>query len=405
MSQVTDTLQNALPANGKFRSELPRAEAGSRPSGGSDLWRTLRKHWIPAIAVTTAVFSGVTLWTVTQAPKYQSESLILLDQKTTSPVALSLSPGNGNAPITPEMSQNLSTEIEILRSRPLIARALRQLGGAGKNIDLEAAANNLSVRQAGEADVLIVSYTDTDPQRAKAVLDALGATYVKYSLETKRSQATNGIKFIEAKLPEARQALGKSASAIRVFRQHNKVIDPDSFATEVSDAKKTLLDKAYEAKITLGQAKRQDQVLRRQMAEVGQDPGTALADSVLNQDSTYQKLVNQLRGIEIEYAQKSIRLQEAHPVLQDLRTARNNTLKLIQRQARRVLGNKVSQVDLSRARTSAPTVDNAPISQPAVVSSSNQSSATTPDSRSTQQALATQLLQVQTNLAVQTAQL
>jgi len=372
-----DTLPSLPDSHRTPKNNLPGEIAASRSLNGNELWRVLRKRWLPAVMVAGTIFGGVTVFTLTRTPLYRSETLILLDKETNDAAQINL--GDNAAPAAIDTSKDLSTEIEILKSRPLVSKALKTLEGSQKDISVEAVGANLSVRQAGEADVLIVSYTDTDAQRVKAVLEALGWTYVNYSLQRKRSEASSAIQFIEAKLPDARQALNKSASALRVFRQRHGLVDPNTYAASLSETKQSLLGKTSEAKTALDQSKRQEQVLRRQMVEMGQNPETALAHSALSQDTTYQKLVNQLRQLEIDYADKSIHYQDNHPALQDLKTARSKTLKLMERQAQRVLGSQLPKPKLERQTTSA--------------------------SNSLQQDLARQLLQIQADLAVRTTQL
>src|SRR5512136_1869519 len=171
-----------------MRDDFVKLDTLSPPAGGtdlSDLGRTLRKRWLVVVAVGATVFGGVAFSTLTTIPKYQSETLILLDNKTAVPVVPILAGQDAAA------GKDLSTEIQILRSHSLVAKAISELQAPYKNVSVGEVADNLSIRQAGQADVLIVSYTDTDPQRAKAVLEALGSTYVDYSLERQRSQATN----------------------------------------------------------------------------------------------------------------------------------------------------------------------------------------------------------------------
>lgn len=373
-----ETLPNASSYDDRsLKDNLPRANTLNRREGVTDLWRVLRKRWLSAVMVASTVFGGVTILTLTRTPLYQSETLILVDKEAKDAAQIDL--GDNAAAAAVDTSKDLSTEIQILKSRPLVSEAIKTLEGSQKDIPVEHIVENLSVRQAGEADVLMVSYTDTDAQRVKAVLEALGWTYVNYSLQRKRSQAFSGIQFIEAKLPEARQALNKSGSALRAFRQRYGLVDPNTYAASLSETKQSLLGKTSEAKAALDQSKRQEQVLRGQMVEMGQTPETALADSALSQDTTYQKLVNQLRQLEIDYAGKSIQYQDNHPALQDLRTARSKTLKLMELQAQRILGSQLPQPQLERQTTS--------------------------DSDSLQQELAKQLVQVQTELAVRATQL
>src|SRR5512136_1534658 len=66
-----------------MRDDFVKLDTLSPPAGGtdlSDLGRTLRKRWLVVVAVGATVFGGVAFSTLTTIPKYQSETLILLDK-------------------------------------------------------------------------------------------------------------------------------------------------------------------------------------------------------------------------------------------------------------------------------------------------------------------------------------
>lgn len=354
-----------------MNSELVRVDTVSSPAlVGANLCKTLRRQWIVAIALTTAVFVGTAFLTLRKVPRYQSETLILVNYNTSVPV-LATPGSNDNS-----NNQDISTEIQILRSRPLVSRALEKLERQYKNISVDEVVGNLSITQADKAGILIVSYTDANPARVKAVLDVLGKTYVQYSSERQRSRATNAIRLIESQLPAARQSLNEASSALRTFRQNHGIVDPESYAATVLERSAALKTQLQETQAALNQSQTQYQALRRQMAQASQNPQTVVADAVLSQDQTYQKLVEQLQQVEAEYTQESVRFQDTHPKVQALQQRRQELLNLMQRQARLILGNKASQAASKNAL-----------------------------SGSIQQDLANELLQVQTRLAVQSSQL
>ena len=96
------------------RNGFDPVESPMLPDGGTDLselGRTLRKRWPSALAVATAVFAGVGFSTATKTPDYQSETLILLDKKSSVPIEPALPLQDGYS------DKDLSTEIQILQSR------------------------------------------------------------------------------------------------------------------------------------------------------------------------------------------------------------------------------------------------------------------------------------------------
>jgi succinoglycan biosynthesis transport protein ExoP len=327
-----------------MREEFIKFDEASFSAGGtdiSDVWQTLRKRWFIIVSVTATFFTGVAFWTAAQTPQYQSETLILLDNKTSVPVVPLM------APEEMASTKDLSTEIQILKSQSLVAKAINHAQDLQTELSVGDVSRNLSIRQAGQADVLIVSYTDPKPERAKKILETLGKTYVEYSLERQRSQATNAIQFIEEQLPAAQQALNEVAEAIRTFRQRYGIVDPDSYATQVVGSKQTIESKIQELEATISKTQQQYQELQRQMIEAGQNPQTALKTSILSQDSVYQKLTQQLKELEAKYTTERTRFQDNHPAIQNLTDQINSIQRLLQERRNYVLGSAASQIDNS----------------------------------------------------------
>ncbi len=347
----------------------------------SEFLPVLRRQWLAAIVVAGAVFGAIAWSTMTQIPQYQSQTLILLNRKATAPIV-----PDEKAQELVTGKQDLSTEIQILRSYALVKRALSKLPSTADNSTAKAAAatddrvteaiENLSIRQAGDADVLIVSYTDPKPQQTKAVLEVLGKTYVDYSLERQRSQATNAIKFITEQLDPARAELNAAAVAVREFRQRYGIVDPDVYAADVSKTKQGLEKQAQEADAALSRTQRQYTELRRQAIGAGQNPDTALPKALLGEDTVYQQLAQQFKELDAKYGLERTRFYDTHPTVEDLRLQRDELQQMLQARQQQVLGG--------------------------VASGSIDSIAT---SGETQQALADRLVQAETELAAQESQL
>jgi polysaccharide biosynthesis transport protein len=352
----------------------------------SEFLPILRRQWLTAIAVAVTVFGAIAWSTLKQTPQYQSQTLILLNRKATAPIV-----PDESAQELVTGKQDLSTEIQILRSYALVKRALGNLlstadqpqpqnssNSAQTTADdiIAEAIENLSIRQAGDADVLIVSYTDPKPQQTKAVLDVLGKTYVEYSLERQRSQATNAIQFIQAQLDPARAELDAAAVAVREFRQRYGIVDPDVYAADVSKTKQELEKQAQEADAALSRTQRQYTELRRQAIEAGQNPDTALPKALLGEDSVYQQLAQQFKELDAKYALERTRFHDTHPVVEDLRLQVEEMRQMLQNRQQQVLGGAASGAIDSVAT-----------------------------SGETQQALAERLVQAETELAAQESQL
>jgi polysaccharide biosynthesis transport protein len=356
------------------------------------LWRTLRKRRFLAIGVAVSVFGVVAAYTWYQTPIYESETLILVDNRKEVPLVQE----NGGYSGTSATAAKLETEIQILKSRSLVGKALKQLPPPYNGLPVEGVTDNLFINQLGEAGVLRVAYRDVIPARSKAILTVLGDIYVTYSLESTRSQSTNAIKFIEAKLPSAKKELDNASIAVREFRKRYDVPNPDAFAENVATSQQGLQQRIQDLEITISQNQSQYNELASQ---VGEEPDIALATTILSQDPTYLKLVSQYKELEEEYASKiSQGFKDSYPTVGRLKDKRNEALRLLQDQAISVLGPaKVTKLGLGKGGTVTVLGTNS--------STAGSTKINAPVRQEVQQNLTTQMLALKATLAAEKTQL
>jgi succinoglycan biosynthesis transport protein ExoP len=310
--------------------------------------QTLQRRWKPALAIATVVFAGISSVTFLQSPKYRSESIILLDNDQKNQVMAPVIPGMSGSQQMFMPFKDLSTEIMILKSRSLISKAMSESKEAFGNLTLLDVQENLSIQQAKNADMLVISYVDRSPERAKEILDALAKIYVDHSLEKQRLQATNAVKFIDERMPETKQELSKSARAIREFRQRYKMNDPDEYALRISELKYNLEQQAKATEIELSRTRKNHQQLRSQLAKLGQNPDTSVVYTVLGQDRVYQDLASQLKDLESQYAIGRASFYDNYPGMEDVKAQREELQKLLRERAQQVLGKTVERININQ---------------------------------------------------------
>lgn len=310
-----------------------------------ELLQSLLQHWKTISIVTIVVFAAIAAATFHKTPKYRSEMLILMYREASVPSVRGL-----EATEEPQSNQNLSTEIEILKSRSLVAKAINASDITFDDLSAadsaaEKVIKNMSIRQPGEADVLMIAYQDTSPERTKAVLAALGLTYIDYSLERQRSQATNAIRFIDEQLPEAQKALDQTTSTLRRFQESHGIVEPLAYAEKVSQRQQSLLQQQQEVKVNLATAQRRVQELRQRLQTAGQQPETTLSNSILSQDPYYKELALQLTQIESELASQRAIFRDTDPSVQQLIRQRDQIQGLLQERTQSILGSATATVN------------------------------------------------------------
>lgn len=316
----------------------------------ADFKQVVYRRWKPALAVGIASFTGIFLLTALKTPEYRSESLILLESEQNQQ-STSVAPTVG-ATNQYHSLKDLSTEIFVLRSNSMVSKAIVKLRKRYPDISVKEIVKNLAIHQAIvnkiPTDVLAVSYTDRDPEKAKVILETLGDTYVKYSLERQKQQAANAIEFIDSQLPQAQEDLDKAAKEIRNFRQANQLVDPESSAIEAEGTQQNITEQIEQTKIAIALNNKQSQELERQLKELGQDSETMVASSVLGQDGVYQNLASQLKEAETQYNLGKVDFTDDYHVLASLKEKRAELKKLLQERAEQVLGKSVSPQIMER---------------------------------------------------------
>jgi polysaccharide biosynthesis transport protein len=338
---------------------------------GPNLLLAVKRNWLLALIVTLGVASVPTYKALTKRPTFQSNAIILVANQTAVPVAEDTDGNTTNQP-----GNDLSTEIEILKSPALLSRVLKNLPMSYQSMEVSQIVAGLSLQPNPNTRILNVSYTYDHPQTTHEVLKAVVKTYIDYSRESRRSPVTNSIRFIEGQLPEARLKLGKTSAQLTKFRQTYNLDALDTAAATAQGNRESLQTQINTASMQLAQTQRLAQQLKQQAPNVNLNVNTLVSDTVLSQDANYQTLLSQLRTLDSQFALAQTRLQPLHPELEDLRERRDETRLLVQEQVQRVIGNRRSQA-----------------------------AANTTQSGTIQQEIGTRLLETQNNIAVQSAQL
>ena len=297
-----------------------------------NLPRALRNHFLVASLVGLGVFGLLAYRTIREPLKYQSDSLILIANQNTVPLVPPLREDN------PDQKKDAqANDIEILKSRALLTRAINRLG-AQNELTPGKLEDNLTLRQSKGTDILLVSYIDNDPLKAKEILEALVSTYLDYSQESKLSPVRNAIGFIERILPKIQINLKRSSEKITAFRKDNGLDNPDANAALAFQRKQEINQRLTEAQANLNQGQKLYQSLQSQANQVGQNSSKIIPSAIVSQDSTYQALVNQLNTIQIQYSLEGTRYLPNHPIMRELQERSERINQLIKERISQVMG-------------------------------------------------------------------
>ena len=238
------------------------------------------------------------------------------------------------------------TQIAVLKSSSILGPIIKQLSVQYPEIDYEnlASPNNpfLSINQLKETKILEVSFVDSDREKIEYVLNSLSKAYLSYSLDERKIQINQGIKFVDDQLPKLRQRVNARQTQLQKFRQQYNLLDPEQKAKELSELEFSLKAKYIDLQVSTREILSLYGVLQRQL---GLSSDNALASSYLSESPRYQNLLNQLQDIELELAKQSAQFSNESPIIQTLIAKQTNLKSLLRQEATNVLGSRFKQLD------------------------------------------------------------
>jgi uncharacterized protein involved in exopolysaccharide biosynthesis len=163
---------------GSLAAALPIAPKFGRTDWVRSLWETVqRNRWVAAVGFAIA-FVPVLLWVFFAPERYEAELRILVQRQRAE--------GSVNNEAGPVSVQEVSSEIELLRSRELLEQVAQRQGLVaavdGSPVELERAVrrltDSLEVGAVSNTNVIAVRYAGRDPKQAAEVLNGLAALYL-----------------------------------------------------------------------------------------------------------------------------------------------------------------------------------------------------------------------------------
>jgi polysaccharide chain length determinant protein (PEP-CTERM system associated) len=187
--------------------------------------------------------------------------------------------------VTPNVEQQIGMLSRTMLSRPNLEKLVRMadldLRNAGRN-DQEALIERLSkgieVRTAGGLNLYMMSFRDTEPERAKRVIQALSSIFIESGLGTSRKDTDAAKTFLNEQIKTYEAKLQEDEARLKEFRMRNidiQMADGKDATTRLAEANQQL----EVAKLQLREAENARDAARQQLEiERGGRSATALPD-------------------------------------------------------------------------------------------------------------------------------
>ncbi|MEY3272684.1 MAG: hypothetical protein RLZZ341_1585, partial [Pseudomonadota bacterium] len=152
--------------------------------------------------------------------------------------------------VTPNVEQQIGMLSRTLLSRPNLEKLVRMadldLRNAGRN-DQEALIERLSrgieVRTAGGLNLYMMSFRDTEPERAKRVIQALSSIFMESGLGASRKDTDAAKTFLNEQIKTYEAKLQEDEARLKEFRMRNidiQMADGKDATTRLAEANQQL---------------------------------------------------------------------------------------------------------------------------------------------------------------------
>jgi uncharacterized protein involved in exopolysaccharide biosynthesis len=265
--------------------------------------------------------------------------------KLADPLTLTRTQGNPNDNL---FNLDYPTQLQILKSPKVLDEIVNQVQAEYPKFSLQDIQKNLTVeRLAGEnkrfdvTKILEIKYQGSDPDLVKRVLDETAKRYEKYSLDERTTGIQEGVKFIDAQLPDLEKRVNSYQTELQNLQQDYQLVNPETRAQELYEQIRVLESQSNEAQRLLQELRTQYVNLQ---AQLNFTPNEALAASALSEAPNRTQLLASLAEIEREIAKQSAVYNDNTPEMQLLLQQRANIQQLLDQETQQVLGENSANI-------------------------------------------------------------
>ena len=218
--------------------------------------------WATALVAAAAVF--------VMPDKYEASARIYVDTQSI------LQPLMSGLTVQPNIEQQVMMLSRTLLSRPNVEKLVRMADldlGSKSKADQDALVDGLiktlAIQSAGRDNLYTLAYRDSNPDKAKRVVQSLTSIFVESSLGDKRKDTDTAKKFIEDQIRSYEKKLEDAEVRLKDFKLRNiesQAADGKSGIDRISEISAQL----NQARLELREAENSRDALKRQLA--GEDP-------------------------------------------------------------------------------------------------------------------------------------
>lgn len=215
-----------------------------------------------------------------------------------------------------------------------------------KNLIADIIKANIDVKPVKETRVVNILYTDTDPEVARLITDALVQAYIEENLEIKLSGTKQSLKWMTSKAEEERKKLEEAEGKLQQYmREHNLVTLEDRLAVYPEKLSQFSTD------LSSAQAKRKElESLQGQIKSLQDSPQALESISFFSENATLQSLRDQVLKADQRLKELSQKYGPKHPSMIKAHEDRDILMKEKNQEIQRIIESIHKSYELAKSQ-------------------------------------------------------
>lgn len=274
--------------------------------------QVIKRRWLPALGAIALTVTGALFYAFSLKPSYRAEGSVMIKSNRTSSLT-GLSEELGRLEALTQNNNPLDTQARIVTSNPVLQETIRALDfrdKEGKFIPISALAAGLHVEGIKGSDILLISYSHQEPEKAANIVNTVIEEYIQQNVLANQKEAQTARKFLSEQLPKAESSVRKAELELRQFKVNNQIIALQEEASAAVGKITNLEEQISQVQAQLAHVTGRLANLRDR-AQI--EPQQAIVSAELSQTAGVQKVLAQLQEAESQLELERTRFKDDHP--------------------------------------------------------------------------------------------
>ena len=269
-------------------------------SSKDKLWLIVKRRWIPALIMLIIIsLTGIVI-TYYIKPVYEAKTKLKFKNINYDALLKNISAKETKLFTLKDQANFVSTEVEILRSIPLLQKTISDLqltNNQGELITLEQFQKQLHIQQIEPTDIVEISYKDSDNKTAMQVVNTLITNYIDNNILINRTELDINKNLLNNQLQKVEATLEQVEKSIVDIKENNQILAPQEEAINLTQTLEEVSRQIIAHRSELAKLRSQSKFITNKL---GMNSDKALISVAVNRSLTVQNLAQQLQELELQ---------------------------------------------------------------------------------------------------------